>query len=120
MVTIALTKKQVEIWTQTLELISTLEINPAPEDKQALAIISAKLEYAHLEEYQPSELLEARELLADMVVQNCVERDAPHRMMSYAISTNECALAYFEKIGWAKRLFGRLERWIWTEKAYKE
>lgn len=109
-----------EIWTQTLELISTLEINPAPEDKRALAIISAKLEYARLEADQPSELFEARELLAEMVAQHCADSKVHLRMMSCAISTNERALAYFEKIGWVKKLFGTLDRWVWTEKAYKE
>ena len=118
--TITLTKKQVEIWTQTLEMIASLEINPAPEDKRALAIISAKLESAQLEDDQPSKLFEARELLAGMVSQHCADSKAPHRMMSYAISANESALSYLEKIGWLKRLFGTMERWVWTEKAYKE
>jgi hypothetical protein len=101
-------------------LISTLEINPAPEDKRALAIISAKLECARLEDDEPSELFEAHDLLAEMVNQHCADLQDHRRKTTFALRPNEDAIFYLEKLGWLKKLSGPLDRWIWTKKAFKE
>lgn len=120
MVIIALTKKQAEIWSQTLELIEILDINPAPDDKRALDIIKAKLDDAHLKENKPSELYRARELLGGMVRQHCSEHPGPDPIMTMALSANEEAINYFEEIGWLELMEIKLLRWRWTEKAFDE
>lgn len=68
---------------------------------------------------QPSDLHEAHVLLAEMVHQHCSDREAPHLIMDYAISTNEDAITYLEKLGWLELVEIKALRWRWTEKAHK-
>ena len=118
MVIIALTKKQAETWSQTLELIAILDINPAPDDKRVLDIIKAKLDDAHLKEDWPSELHRVRGLLGGMVRQHCSEHPGPDPIMTMALSANEEAINYLERIGWLELMKIKLLRWKWTEKAF--
>lgn len=120
MVIIALTKKQAEVWSQTLELIEILDINPAPEDQRVLDIIKAKLDDAHLKGSEPGELHRVRSLLGGMVSQHCAEHPGPDPVMTMALSANENAIEYFEGIGWLELMEIKLLRWKWTEKAFNE
>lgn len=120
MVIIALTKKQADVWSQTLELIAILDINPAPDDKRVLDIIKAKLDDAHLKGDEPGELHRVRSLLGGMVTQHCSERPGPDPITTYALSANEDAIEYLEGVGWLELIKVKLLRWKWTEKAFNE
>ena len=117
---IILTKKQVEVWSQTLELIEVLDINPAPEDKRVLDIIKAKLDDANLKGDEPGELHRVRSLLGGMVSQHCAEHPGPDPVMTRALSANEDAIDYLERIGWLELMEIKLLRWKWTERAFNE
>jgi len=115
-----LTKKQAEVWSQTLELIAILDINPAPEDQRVLDIIKVKLDDAHLKGSEPGELYRVRSLLGGMVSRYCAEQLGPDPMMRFELSANEDAIEYLEGIGWLELMKIKLLRWKWTEKAFNE